>query len=196
MGGPKAWLLFAGEPMLGRVVRILGGVIGPVVVVAAPAQEVPPLPESVRLLRDPVEGLGPLAGLAVGLQALAGRCELAYFSSCDVPLLRAEFVRHLVSLCTPEVDAVVPTEGEFCHPLAAVYRVGLADLVAELVSAGQRRPLALLEHQRLHGRVYRVPVEALRLVDPNLDSLVNLNTPADYQAALRRFDSAGTNNYR
>ena len=194
MGSPKAWLPFAGEPMLARVVRILREVVGPVVVVAAPDQLVPPLPDPVRLVRDPVEGLGPLAGLAVGLQALAGggRCESAYLSSCDVPLLRPAFVRHLLSLQTAEIDAVVPVAAEYYHPLAAVYRVELAGLATELVAAGQRRPLALLEHARLQGRVCRVPVDHLRSVDPELDSLVNLNTPADYQAALRRVGSTGT----
>ena len=36
MGQPKAWLPFGGETMLARVVRILGGVVDPIVVVASP----------------------------------------------------------------------------------------------------------------------------------------------------------------
>ena len=44
MGKPKAWLPFGGELMLPRVVRILRTVVAPVVVVAAPDQDLPPLP--------------------------------------------------------------------------------------------------------------------------------------------------------
>ena len=40
MGRPKAWLPFAGELMLQRVLRLLGTVVQPIVVVAAPEQDV------------------------------------------------------------------------------------------------------------------------------------------------------------
>src|SRR5438046_7125868 len=110
MGRPKAWLSFAGEVMLSRVVRLLGEVVSPIVVVAAPEQDVPPLPDAVGVVRDEVEGRGPLAGLAAGLRALAGRADAAYLSSCDVPLLRPEFVRRMIALlgdaavCVPRVE--------------------------------------------------------------------------------------------
>ena len=45
MGRPKAWLPFGpDEVMLQRVVRLVREVVGPVVVVAAPEQELPMLP--------------------------------------------------------------------------------------------------------------------------------------------------------
>ena len=48
MGRPKAWLPFGRELMLPRVVRLLGEAVGPVAVVAAPGQDLPPLPEAYR----------------------------------------------------------------------------------------------------------------------------------------------------
>src|SRR5438309_1987872 len=56
MGRPKAWLPIAGELMLPRVVRLLSQVVAPVVVVAAPEQDVPPLPAEVTLVRDEEQG--------------------------------------------------------------------------------------------------------------------------------------------
>src|SRR6185312_15898389 len=82
MGRPKAWLPFGGEVMLPRVVRLLGEVVAPVAVVAAPGQDLPPLPAGVDVVRDEEEGRGPLQGLAAGLAALAGRADAAYLSSC------------------------------------------------------------------------------------------------------------------
>src|SRR5919108_6298616 len=70
MGRPKAWLPFAGEVMLPRVVRLLGEAVAPVVVVAAPGQDVPELPAGIEIVRDPEPGRGPLQGLAAGLVAL------------------------------------------------------------------------------------------------------------------------------
>src|SRR2546423_5298546 len=88
MGRPKAWLPMAGELMLPRVVRLLGEAVSPIVVVAAPEQDLPPLPAEVKVVRDEEKGRGPLQGLAAGLTALQGEVDAAYASSCDVPFLR------------------------------------------------------------------------------------------------------------
>src|SRR5438552_13637 len=83
MGRPKAWLPFGNELMLQRIQCILGEVVNPIVVVAAPDQDVPRLPEAVTIVRDAERGRGPLQGLAAGLTALKGRADAAYVSSCD-----------------------------------------------------------------------------------------------------------------
>ena len=44
MGSPKALLAFGTETMLQRVVRLLGTIVSPVVVVVAPQQLLPELP--------------------------------------------------------------------------------------------------------------------------------------------------------
>src|SRR5437764_15154428 len=83
MGRPKAWLPFGAELMLPRVVRLLGEAVAPLVVVAAPGQDVPALPPDVTIVRDEEKGRGPLQGLAAGLRALEGRADAAFASSCD-----------------------------------------------------------------------------------------------------------------
>src|SRR5437016_1263866 len=92
MGKPKAWLPFAGQTMLGHIINILNDVVRPIVVVAAPDQDIPPVPKDVSVVRDDREGRGPLEGLAAGLAALEGQAEAAYVSSCDVPFLRPAFI--------------------------------------------------------------------------------------------------------
>jgi molybdopterin-guanine dinucleotide biosynthesis protein A len=180
MGRPKAWLPFRGEIMLPRVVRLLGEAVAPVVVVAAPGQDVPPLPEGVAVVRDPEKGRGPLQGLAAGLEALRGQCEAAYLSSCDVPLLRPAFVRRLIDLIGENAICVPHTDG-FHHPLAAVYRLDVLETVQRLLAENRLRPVFLFES--LPTRV--VDAEELHDVDPELKSLRNLNTPEEYEAALR-----------
>src|SRR5262245_49311926 len=119
MGRPKAWLPFGGEQMLPRVVRLLGEVVAPVVVVAAPGQDLPPLPAGIEIVRDPEPDRGPLQGLAAGLAALRGQADAAYLSSCDVPLLRPAFVRRMIDLMG-DAAVCVPDVGGYRHPLAAV----------------------------------------------------------------------------
>jgi molybdopterin-guanine dinucleotide biosynthesis protein A len=183
MGRPKAWLPFGKELMLPRVVRLLGQVVAPVVVVAAPEQDVPPLPAEVQVVRDEERGRGPLQGLAAGLDVLRGRADAAYLSSCDVPFLRPAFVRRLIVLLGQHAICV-PRIGDYHHPLAAVYRLDVAENVRRLLAENRLRPFFLFE--AVPARV----VEAAELadVDPTFQSLRNVNTPEDYEAALR--DSA------
>lgn len=180
MGRPKLTLPFGGEPMLARVVRILRSTLGHVVVVAAPDQEVPLLPSDVRILRDDQEHLGPLAGMAVGLRALADEVDAAYVSSCDVPLLNPAFIAEIVRRLGSH-ELAVPKEGDFYHPLAAVYRTSLAERARQLVAAQRLRPLFLIQA----SDSVEIPVDEMRGVDPELQSLRNLNRPEDYETALR-----------
>lgn len=180
MGRPKAWLPFAGEVMLPRVVRLLGEAVSPIVVVAAPEQELPPLAADVAVVRDEEKGRGPLQGLAAGLAALRGKADAAYLSSCDVPFLRPALVNRLIGLLGDHAICV-PRVGDYYHPLAAVYRIDVIDAVNRLLGENRLRPFFLFE--AVPTRV----VEAAELadVDPTFQTLRNLNTPEDYEAALR-----------
>jgi molybdopterin-guanine dinucleotide biosynthesis protein A len=200
MGRPKAGLPFGAELLLPRVVRLVREAVGPVVVVAAPDQDVPPLPAGVRVVRDAVPGRGPLGGLAAGLAALDGRADGAYASGCDAPLLRAEFVRRMVELLwasrapgTPGTGSsvpliAVPRVGGRLHPLAAVYSVAVRPVVDELLGADRLRMTDLfgLVPTRFVGP------DELAAVDPEFRSLRNVNTPDEYEAALRELDSPAT----
>jgi len=75
---------------------------------------------------------------------------------------------------------VMPCDGKFHYPLAAVYRLTVESTARELVSAGRLRPFFLLE--RVRGR--EVDLSELLQFDPTLDSLRNVNTPEDYEAVL------------
>ena len=180
MGRPKFSLPFGEEVLLQRVCRILSEVVSPIVVVAAAEQELPPLPVEVLIVRDEYDSLGPLAGIATGLDALHDKADAAFVTSCDAPLLRPDFVRRLIELLGDH-DVAAPTDGQYDHVLAAVYRTELADHARRLLAEERRRPLFLLDE----SNSLRVHVDDLRSVDPNLDSLRNMNTPEDYNEVLQ-----------
>lgn len=183
MGQAKAWLPFAGETMLGRVVRLLQGAASPIVVVAASEQDLPPLPSVVKAVRDAEVGRGPLQGLAAGLEALIGQADAAYVSSCDVPFLQPAFVTRIASLLG-EHQIAAPDVGGFRHPLAAVYRLDVLDAVRRLLAENQLRFASLFDC---------VPTRLLTAAElGDLRSLRNLNTPEDYAAALRDAENLNT----
>ena len=180
MGRPKAWLPFGPELMLQRVARLLAEVVGPIVVVAAPGQDIPELPGGIEVVRDPVADRGPLQGLAAGLAALPDDAELAYATATDVPFLNPAWVGRLAGLIGDH-DLVIPDIGGYLHPLAALYRRRpVLPVVEFLLSEGRLRPVFLLED--LRG--LRVDAEMMSPVDPGLGTLRNLNTPDDYRRAL------------
>ena len=73
-------------------------------------------------------------------------------------------------------------DGKYHHPLAAVYRTNLTNKIAELISQDRLRPIYLME--KCDARV--IDIESIRPVDPNLDSLRNMNTPEDYRLLLKQ----------
>jgi molybdopterin-guanine dinucleotide biosynthesis protein A len=181
MGLPKLSLPFGPELMLLRVIRLVGAVVDAVVVVAAPGQEVPPLPEGVPLVRDRREQRGPLEGLSAGLSALPADVESAFATGCDVPLLVPALVRRMFELLG-EHDVAVPKTGGYHHPLATVYRRSVLAPVESLLAEDRLRPFFLFEKVRTR----EVSADELTDVDPELASLENLNRPEDYLSALAR----------
>lgn len=188
MGSPKAWLEFDGEPLLARVVRRLSEAADPIVVVAAPGQEIPSLPASVLVVRDPVSGRGPLQGIAAGLDALRGRATMAFVSSTDVPFIHPELVRRLRALRGDSFDIAVPRAKGHYHPLSAIYGVEARPEIEALLAAERLRPFYLFERMRtiFADEALLLEGEALKAVDPELLSLENVNTPGEYAAALAR----------
>lgn len=179
MGVPKATLPFGPETMLQRVVRLLATVVSPIVVVAAREQPLPELPESVVITRDEREQRGPLEGLRAGLKALPSSVDIAYVTSCDVPLLIPAFAQRMIELIHEHDIAVMEIDG-FPHPLSAVYRRGTLPHVEALLAQDRLRPVFLFDAVRTR----RVHPEEMRSIDPGLRTLRNLNTREDYLAAL------------
>jgi molybdopterin-guanine dinucleotide biosynthesis protein A len=182
MGRSKALLPIGGLTMLEHVVGRVAEATGRVMVVAAPRQELPKLSAEIEVLRDEREGKGPLEGLRVGLKSLEGRAEAAYLSSCDVPFLKAAFIRRLIEL-TGEHEVCVPRVDGRYHPLAAVYRLEIQSVLERLLALDRLRASELIES--VHARLVE-PGELLN-VDPALESLQNINTPEEYHKATVRF---------
>jgi molybdenum cofactor guanylyltransferase len=191
MGTPKAALEWHGSTLLDRTVRIIArATSGPVVVVRAPGQDLPELPEGALVADDPREGRGPVQGIAAGLAALAGRADVAFISSTDMPFLHPAFIRRVLRVLEDSdgTDVSLPVARGYKQPLAAAYRVSLAEAAERLVKEDRLRPAFLFDECRVEtlddATLKRDPV--LAALDPDLDSVLNVNTPADYAAARAR----------
>jgi molybdopterin-guanine dinucleotide biosynthesis protein A len=191
MGTPKAALEWHGSTLLRRTAGILARATGgPVVVVRAHGQELPALPKGILVADDPREGKGPVQGIAAGLAALRGRADLAFIASTDMPFLHPAFIRRVLRVLSDDdtTDVALPVARGYKQPLAAAYRVSLAEAAERLVKDDRLRPAFLFGE----CAVKQLDDEALKqdpvlaALDPDLDSVVNVNTPADYEAARAR----------
>jgi molybdopterin-guanine dinucleotide biosynthesis protein A len=177
MGSDKAALRFGGETLVARTLRLVREALGAADVVLV-AREGQPLPHGLDAVRDPAIGLGPLAGIAVGLDAVRG--EQVFVAAVDMPLLRPALVRRLLELADG-YEACVPVVNGFPVPTCAVYAKGLAARAHALVAARQRKTLALADAARTRF----VPGDELRGTDPGLESFLDCDDEEAYRTALR-----------
>jgi molybdopterin-guanine dinucleotide biosynthesis protein A len=184
MGRPKALLPFNGQPLIVHIVSALQKLFSDIVVVAAPAQELPQLP--ITLVRDEIPFQGPVGGIYYGLGAARG--DACFVTSCDVAFLNASIIKRLVS-DSANYDVVVPQWEGRLQPLYAVYRRSVLPLLKAQLERGELRPISVYDKVRTRT----VSEEEIRRYDPEGLCFLNMNTPADYEAALERWsDGAGT----
>jgi molybdopterin-guanine dinucleotide biosynthesis protein A len=177
MGQAKALLPFDGEPLIAHIVRSFKELFADVVVVIAPDQVLPALP--VTVVRDEVDYRGPVSGIYHGLNAAKG--EASFVGSCDIPFLNLSLISHLVSQVHNH-DVVVPYWAGRYQPLFALYRKSVVPFLRDQLLRDELRPIFLFDKVRTR----KIDEAEIRRFDPEGLSFLNMNTPADYQAALQR----------
>ncbi len=183
MGANKAALRLGGRPLIDGVVEVLRSLFPEVLIIA----NAPGLYDYLGLpvYPDRIPDKGSLGGLYTGLTYASHPA--AFFAACDMPFLNAALIASLRD-AAPGYDAVVPRTPEGLQPLHAVYGKACLPVMEALIAAGR------LKIDRLFPRVRtRVVEEAdLRRLDPDLDSFLNCNTPAEFAAAADRLRQRST----
>lgn len=143
MGSPKALLEYRGETFLGRLIRVLGTVSDPVIVVlghhAARIREV--VRDGAMFVINPEPERGQLSSLQTGIAAVPAEAEGFAFIPMDCPAVRESTVRRLAESFAarqPETLFVIPRLGDKRgHPVFATARIA-AEILALPVD-GQAR---------------------------------------------------------
>ncbi|MXX68275.1 MAG: molybdenum cofactor guanylyltransferase [Gemmatimonadales bacterium] len=137
---------------------------------------------------DPVPDLGPLAGVASGLDAARGA--ICVVLAGDLPFVTPDLVDRLSGELAndPELDGVVPRARGRPQPLCAAYRRGVGRLAARLLersaASGAPSPSMMSFLDRLRVRTVS-PEQLKRLGD--LEAMVRgVDSRADLAWAVRR----------
>lgn len=153
--------------------------------VAAPGALTPDV--RIHMQGDAWPGYAALGGIATGLAQVA---DWALVIACDLPLVNPELCARLAALAAEKEDgdasadrwdAIVPVVDGHDEPLHALYHPRCLPAIRALLAREERRVHAVFASVR----VRYVTEPELRLIDPHLRSFINVNTPEEWQAALR-----------
>jgi molybdopterin-guanine dinucleotide biosynthesis protein A len=177
MGTDKSKLLIRDQTFVERITSTLLEFTDLVRIVGQP-----PTTSPVPTVQDLYPQWGALGGLHAALNAC--RHEWAIVVACDLPFVTSELFAHLGNMRLDH-DAIVPLQQDGRpQPLAALYRVNpCLQRASELIEAGRRRPLDLIELVRTRW----VPFAEIRNLDQAERFFVNINTPEDYYEAIRGY---------
>jgi molybdopterin-guanine dinucleotide biosynthesis protein A len=174
MGTDKSQLPLEGQTFTERIAETLLKLTASVYVVGRQAES------SLPSVADVYPQWGALGGLHAALTAC--KREWAIVVACDLPFATAELFSFLAEKRVDH-DAVVPIQEDGRpQPLAALYRVDpCRQHATELIEAGRRRPLDLLEAVKTRW----ISFAEIRNLDQAERFFVNINTPSDYYEATR-----------
>jgi len=135
------------------------------------------LPE-LRMVEDLHPARSPLVGIYSGL--VAAQTDLCFVLACDMPFVRSRLVEELLSRAF-DADVVVPIVRGYFEPLCAVYRKSAIPVITAALERNELKVTMIYEYLRLCA----VPEEEIRVLDPDLSSFINLNTPHELPLLAR-----------
>ena len=168
IGGGKAIVSLAGQPLISYPVRALQSVLADVRVVAKPGTRLPAL-EGVEVWTEPARPSHPLIGIVEALRRAAPRPVL--LCAADMPFVTTAAVSALAGADPGGAPAVVAAGGHGLEPLFACYQpaaLALLEPAALQARAPLREAVAALEPRKLE-------------IDPHV--LFNINSPEDLARA-------------
>jgi molybdenum cofactor guanylyltransferase len=170
MGRDKAFLDFAGRPLVERVLDLFRESFSRVVLVGDRQERFAPY--ALPVLPDLYPG-SALGGLYTGL--MQAETEHIFVASCDIPYPSTEVLRLLCSL-KDGYDAVVPLPEHGFEPLFAIYAKSCLGAMEELLESGNFCVYDF--YPRVNIRY--VTREELAAVDPDGRAFVSVNTPGEF----------------
>jgi len=138
---------------------------------------------AISVVPDSYPGCGALGGLATGLQQCG---DWAIAVACDMPLVKPALFAYLLMLTNESADgqswqAIVPRIDGHAQPFHALYHPTVLPSIAAQLQRNDLRVHAFLQTIRTR---WVLPEEA-EPFDPAFHSFVNVNTPAEWQAACQ-----------
>jgi len=169
-GVDKRELVVDGKTIFARQVEVLAPRVAEIIVSTSRAVA------GYRTVADRVAGQGPLGGIAAGLAAAT--TPWLFVLAGDMPYVNPALIDRVMAHCNSESDAVGIRIGPLPEPLCSALRVAVwQPIVNARIAAKKLKASSLLTDEDV--RVHWIDEAELRVSDPDLRSLHNVNTPED-----------------
>jgi len=173
MGRDKAGVIFEGRPLWERQCATLAA-LQPAELFVSGRLDGPYAGSGVEVIPDGRPGCGPLSGLEAVLPRM--RTTLLCVLAIDLPWMTSAFLERLIRLAIHEGRGVVPRNGDYFEPLAAVYPRALRELIAGQLRSEDYAMQSLVRRSVELGLV--VPYD---ISGPERPLFRNVNFPADIE---------------
>ncbi len=182
MGGDKGLIILNGEPIITHIVERLKPIVEDIViVVGSKAQKEAYASFGARVVADRLPRGSPLVGAYTGLKEARG--EYTFLTGGDQPLIDPRVVELLFAKAAGHDAATPYWPNGWVEPLHSVYRSRKAsDAALVLIESGEKRLRLILDTL---PDVTRVPMDEIRAIDPNLKSLMDVDTAKDLEYIRR-----------
>ncbi len=183
MGQDKRFLPIGDRTLLERGLCTLRSLLQHVYIVVA--QDSPFLSANVPVIRDVVAHCGSLAGLYTGLREAS--TPHIFLAACDMPFLNANLIRYMIEV-KEEADIVVASWNSRIQPTHAIYSKRCAPILEDMIRRRQVKIQDAFQHPSLTVRF--ITENEVRQIDPEGRSFLNINSPADLEAARLMYDDS------
>jgi molybdopterin-guanine dinucleotide biosynthesis protein A len=182
-GRDKALVEFGGEPLIARLCRILRAATSASVRIIGDAEKYGHI--GVECIADRWPGEGPLGGIVTAMEASNAAADQSSWSlivGCDMPFLTSEWLQYVATRAlASNAEIVAPESDHGLEPLCVCWRATVSPALVRTFESGVRR---------VSDAMRQLPMELLDATDwkrfDKSDRLFwNMNTPADYEEAIR-----------
>jgi molybdopterin-guanine dinucleotide biosynthesis protein A len=182
MGVDKCLMLLAGKPIVAHVIERIEPVVDEVIlVVSSESQSEDYNGLGARVAVDVFRSDTPLIGAYTGLAEAKG--EYAFLVAGDQPLVDPQVVESLFSEAEGHDAATLIWPNGWLEPLHSVYKAKpAAQFALNLERRGEKRLRLLLDSL---SDVNHVPINEVKKIDPDLKTLIDVDTPEDLERVRR-----------
>lgn len=166
----KASLLRGNSTLLEIVVNELRQVCNQIIIVSGEKQY---RQLNCQVVSDIFKDCGPMGGIYTGLYH--AQTPYSMVVACDMPFFKGELAGFLLER-SAGYQVVVPKDGIYYEPLAALYHESCKPVLLNMLDMGQKK----ITDAYIQLKINQVPVEDIRKAGMG-NVFMNINTPDDWQ---------------
>ncbi len=179
MGTDKRYVSVHGKSLLDRVLSVLLDVFQEVLLVLA-EEDIGGQDDRVKIVTDFVPGCAAVGGLYTGLYH--SQYSRVFVVACDMPFLESAVIE-LFSKKAEATDIVLAQLVNGLQPLHGLYSQKCLPFLKEMIEAQDLRLQNITNKQGL--TVHHISESEIKILDPQLLSFLNVNSPADLELARK-----------